>query len=341
VKIAILHPGTLATVQDLGRTNWRAEGIPLCGAADTVGHRIANFLTGNTAGAATIELAGGKFSAWIEEGGRLALSGAGGQLRLDGFDIAQGRSVFAPSGTLLEVLPAPGGSFSYLATTGGWDVPVILDSRSTCLPAGFGGLKGRMLQKGDMLSAATGSSGNALTSQATEPSDENESGKWAVDTSSFRPFQTAGSTNTLIRVLPGPESERFEAAYRQAFFEMPFTVSLQKDRMGVRLRPAGTLLPYANGDMLSTAVMPGTIQVPPDGNPVALLADAQTTGGYPRIAQVIAVDIPVLAQAPPGQTILFQTVTFFDAEKLLFEQEKVLQKIHLAVQFKLRKHAGN
>lgn len=340
MKIAILHPGTLATVQDLGRTSWRAEGIPLCGAADTVGHRIANFLAGNAADAATIELAGGKFSAWIEEGGRMALSGAGGQLRLDGLDIAQGRSVYIPSGTLLEVLPAPGGSFSYLATTGGWDVPPVLDSRSTCLPAGFGGLKGRMLQKGDTLSAASGSSGDMDTSHA-DPSIEKESGKWAVDTSSLRPFQTTGSTDTLIRILPGPESGRFEAAYRQAFFEMPFTVSLQKDRMGVRLRPAGMLPPYANVDMLSTAVMPGTIQVPPDGNPVALLADAQTTGGYPRIAQVIAVDIPVLAQAPPGQTILFQAVTISDAEKLLFEQEKVLQKIHLAVQFKLRKHANN
>lgn len=329
MKIRVLIPGILTTVQDLGRPQWRSSGVPLGGSADTLSHRLANFLVANEGSAATLEIAGGGFSAKVEEAGSLAVCGAGGQFFIDKKEMGNGRLVFVPEGSELEIRANPDGNFTYLATPGGWDVQEVLGSRSTCLSAGFGGLEGRGLRKGDVLKAASAYSLGDFKppGEYTHPI----ASRWFVNSPTFRKF------DFVIRVLPGPEFHWWDETQQQQFFNTPFLISKQRDRMGVRLETASYDSTFAKVDtMLSTAACPGTVQVPPDSQPIALLADAQTTGGYPRIAQVIAVDIPRLAQIPSGKTVRFQQVTLEEAEKFFFEQENLLRKIQLALRFVAR-----
>ncbi|MEZ4967825.1 MAG: 5-oxoprolinase/urea amidolyase family protein [Saprospiraceae bacterium] len=323
MKIRIIHSNGLATVQDTGRPQWRAAGVPASGAADISSHRIANMLAGNSANAASLEYSGGRFSAVLLQGGRLAHAGAGGRLLLNGVEQPGQRTILAPAGALLEIRPRQGGNFSYLATSGGWNVPEVLGSRSTCLVAEFGGLEGRSLRSGDML-------------EAVMPAEYDLSGVW---TSPWRAGEEPAVKNdeTTIRVLPGPESDRWDADARHRFFETPFTVGRRRDRMGVRLE--GHSVTAKNAAMLSAAVLPGTIQVPPDGQPIVLMADAQTTGGYPRIAQVIAADLPLFAQIAPGGKVFFQETGIEEAEHLRLEQEKVMRKMQLALRFKMQEYA--
>lgn len=322
MTIHILSPGTLASVQDLGRPEWRASGVPLGGAADTLSHRLANFLVGNDAQAATLEIAGGNFRAAVTAGGWLAVGGAGGRFFVDKKEVGNGRLVCAPKGAEVNIRANEAGNYAYLATPGGWDVPEVLDSRSTCLSASFGGFEGRGLRKGDVLKAVYSSDDLKLP-------DELDSGKIGVSKWFLNPPN--GGDSAAIRVLPGPEIQCWDAKEQEQFFDTPFIISAQRDRMGLRLETNPTF--GKSGTMLSTTVAPGAVQVPPDGQPIVLLADAQTTGGYPRIAQVVAVDIPRLAQMPIGKTVRFQQVDLDEAEQLFFEQENLLQKIQLALRF--------
>ncbi|HRI59649.1 MAG TPA: biotin-dependent carboxyltransferase family protein [Saprospiraceae bacterium] len=336
MKIKVLTPGLLTTVQDLGRPGWRSSGVPLSGAADTTSHRLANFLVGNEAGAASLEIAGGRFSAQTEQAGWLAAGGKGGQFLIDKKEMDYGRLYFVPKGAMLEIRPGPESNYAYLAVPGGWDVPEVLGSKSTCLAAGFGGLDGRGLQKGDILKSVDSPDEFGISDSAH--SGKIWAGKWFVRDLPFRKLPSFEKFKSVIRVLPGPESHWWSEVYQEEFFKTPFIISARRDRMGVRfdidqgaptfqkLNTFGKL-----ETMLSTAVGPGAIQMPPDGQPVALLADAQTTGGYPRIAQVIAVDIPRLAQIPSGQTVYFQKVTLEEAEQLFFEHENMMRKIQLAL----------
>ncbi|MBV6440848.1 MAG: KipI antagonist [Saprospiraceae bacterium] len=334
MKIRIITPGLLATVQDLGRPQWRSDGVPLGGAADAVSHRIANFLVGNKAGAATLEIAGGRFTAQVEQPGWLAVAGADGQFLTDEKEVGFGRLVFAPNGASLDIRPGSGCNYAYLAVSGGWDVPEVLNSKSTCLAAGFGGWEGRVLRKGDVLSAADAPPESEM--QGGLQHESVRSSNWFAGNPFFRKMMTPGSRTIVIRVLAGPEIHWWSETQQEQFFKTPFTVSARRDRMGVRLDAEDAVFGKTE-IMLSTAVCPGAIQVPPDGHPFVLLADAQTTGGYPRIAQVIAVDIPRLVQIPPGQGVCFQKVTLEEAERLFFEQENMLQKIQLALRWRALK----
>lgn len=333
MKIKIVSPGLLSTVQDLGRPDWRSSGVPLGGAVDTTSHRLANFLVGNEKDAATLEIAGGSFAAQVQRAGWLAVCGSGGQWSVDKKAMDFGRLLFMPSGTTLEINPGPGSNYTYLAVPGGWDVPEVLGSKSTCLSAGFGGFEGRSLQNGDMLKSQDKIN---LTGQFLP--DNLWASPWFVGDLVFRNLSTFGKPGSVIRVLSGPESNWWSAAQQEQFFKISFVISMQRDRMGVRLENSSSLRSPKERIMLSTAVSPGAVQVPPGGQPIILLADAQTTGGYPRIAQVIAVDIPRLAQIPTGQTIYFQKVTLEEAERLFFEQENLLQKIQLALRWKLNSY---
>lgn len=319
MKIKVLRAGLLATVQDLGRQVLRSSGIPVGGAVDSVSHRIANYLIKNEATASTIEIAGGSFLASVEAGGWLAVMGMGGRLFLNQKDIGNGRAVFAPQGSLLEIQSNPSRNFSYFAVPGGWDVPTVLGSQSTCLSAGFGGFGGRALQKGDVLCSK-------VIPQKTETSSK------VLASSQFVPAWFFMEYEKPIRVLAGPEIEWWNLEQQEAFFATTFSVSKQRDRMGVRLTPPSPFLRLSESrTLLSTAVDSGTIQMPPDGQPIVLLADAQTTGGYPRIGQVVSADISRLAQMPSGQTVRFQKISLEEAEHLLFQQENFLQKIRWAI----------
>lgn len=264
----------------------------------------------------------------MERAGWLVAACEPGQLRINRQVAAPWRLLWAPAGARLEMQPGRLRNYACLATPGGWDVPVVLGSRSTCLAAAFGGLEGRALRPDDVLAGI----GVPDWPEPRGPFSDFWESPFFIDPSVF------GALQGVVRVLPGPEASWWGASRREQFCQTPFVVSARRDRMGLRLE-GEAIVPDRQATMLSEAVGPGVVQVPPDGQPFVLLADAQTTGGYPRIAQVIAVDIPVLAQISNGQTIRFQEVTLDEAERLFFEREKMLQKIQLALRWALNNPA--
>ncbi|WP_075180710.1 5-oxoprolinase subunit PxpC [Pantoea sp. 1.19] len=306
--LTILRAGMLSTLQDGGRTGWRQLGIGLSGALDLPALQTANLLVSNPAAAPALEITLGQFSARFERDGWLALTGAGCDARLDGRTVWTGWRVPFRAGQILEMKKPLRGMRSYLAVDGGFEVPEVLGSRSTDTNAGFGGFYGRRLQEGDML---------------------------PLGTPAHRLQTVAGVRQLLwgnrIRALPGPEYHEFSAESQEAFWRTPWQLGAQSNRMGYRLQ--GRKLHRPNGrELLSHGVFPGVIQVPPGGQPIVLMADAQTTGGYPRIACVIEADRYHLAQVRLGDPIHFVHCTLEEAQLAKQQQQRALDQIQWGLQ---------
>lgn len=314
--IVVVRPGLLASVQDLGRHGHRDLGICPGGALDALALTLANRLVGNAPGAAGIELTMGRCELRFEADTRIALAGGDFGARLDGVPLAPYWSVAARSGQTL-VLGHGAGLRAWLAVAGGIDVPVVLGSRSTDLKAGFGGHRGRALKKGDRLALgpslldAAQRERRALGLRGPEGGIDERDRHRAADADAAERAHSLfgrhhddghdddGGDATVLRVMPGPEFDQFTRAAQAALWRTRWRITPQSNRMGSRLD--GPALQRARaGDMLSSGVVPGTIQVPPAGQPIILMGDAQTTGGYPRIGGVIRADLWKLAQAPLG-----------------------------------------
>lgn len=278
--LEILRPGIQTTVQDLGRTGYRHLGIAQAGALDAPALILANRLLHNSAGAAGLELVAGKIELRFQRASWFALCGADFEATLDGQALSTGWCAPAKAGQILRLRGPRSGMRAYLAIDGGIAVPEVLGSRSTDLQAHFGGWQGRALLAGDRLplgpAQACGRRLGALQRI------------WSPE----------------VRALPGPEYAQFGSAAQHSFWNQAWSVSTQSNRMGYRLQ-GNPLLRTVNADLASHAVLPGVVQVPPNGQPIVLLADAQTTGGYPRIAVVIEADLWKFAQAPSGQKFCF------------------------------------
>jgi biotin-dependent carboxylase-like uncharacterized protein len=289
--IAVRKPGVLASVQDLGRHGHRQLGICPGGALDVLSLTLANRLVGNADGAAGLELTMGGCELQFETDTRIALTGDDFSASLDGVPLWPCWSVPVAAGQTLRLAGAnaagtkKAGLRSWLAVAGGIDVPVVLGSRSTDLKAGFGGLEGRALRKGDRL--ALGASRLDAARRARRAFGV-RGPDWGVP-------EDDGAI--ALRVLPGPEFELFTLSARDQLWSERWRITPQSNRMGSRLS-GPELKRKRAGDMLSSGVIPGTIQVPPSGQPIILMGDAQTTGGYPRIGVVIRADLWKLAQAP-------------------------------------------
>lgn len=309
LSLQIKTSGVLATLQDVGRVAGRAFGIPVGGAADNWSHRLANIALQNRDDVASLELAGGLFSANVHGGGYVAVAGSGGKLYINGKKGEHMCPVQVFDGDELEIKPEKTGCYSYLAVAGGWEAQNFFESKSTCLAAAFGGYGGRALQRGDLLFAA----------QSFDPQ------KYIRQTNWHMPDFTRFSDQP-VRVLKGPE---YNASCAK-LFEQAYVITHRRSRMGVQLTAGITLKGHDTGTMISTAVAPGIIQAPPDGQPFVLFADAQTTGGYPRIGQVIAADLPRMAQMPSGASVHFRQVELPEAEQSLIKMQKALAKIRAA-----------
>ncbi|MEJ8848914.1 biotin-dependent carboxyltransferase family protein [Variovorax rhizosphaerae] len=289
--ITVLRPGILASVQDLGRHGHRQLGICPGGALDTLALTLANRLVGNPDGAAGLEITMGNCELRFETATRIALAGDDFSARLDGRRLWPCWSVAVEAGQTLRLGGAnetgrKPGLRTWFAVAGGIDVPPVLGSRSTDLKAGFGGCEGRVLRKNDSL--AVGASALDEAQRTRRPFGLRQPA-WAAGEGSAEPIS--------LRVMQGPEYEQFLVAARAALWSDAWRITTHSNRMGSRL--AGTELKRRrHADMLSSAVIPGTIQVPPSGQPIILMGDAQTTGGYPRIGVVIRADLWKLAQAP-------------------------------------------
>ncbi len=313
----ILHPGFLTTIQDRGRYGFQKYGVLTNGAMDPFALRVANILVGNEPDEAAMEITLQGPSIEFTEDVNLAVCGASLSPTLNEQPFPEWRRVFAKSGSHLSFGKSLAGCRAYLAVHGGFDVPIVMGSKSTYLRAGFGGFSGRALQKGDTINVCTLSFG--------QQSKRN----WYVNPAIFPSY----SSHPIARVVRGPDFERFATESGQHFLSRSFLISPQSDRMGYRLN-GPTLKLTEWPDKLSSAVTLGTIQLPSDGNPIILMADRQTMGGYPCIAQVIGVDIPVLAQLKPGDKLRFQEISLEEAQNLWREQERNLQILRQAVLFK-------
>lgn len=298
--IEILRAGPLATVQDLGRRVWRDRAFSSCGALDDVALQAGNLLLGNAPNAAGLEFTLGGAALRFHADGWIALTGTDTEANLDGRPLRPGWRCAVRAGQRLDLAAPRERMRSYVTVAGGIAVPEALGSRSTDLKAGFGGLDGRALRDGDRL---------------------------PVGPAGRLPQRTAGlclpDWTPAVRVLPGPEYADFDVASREALLNSDWTVTPQSNRMGYRL--AGPLLQRERGEELAShGVLPGVVQVPPSGQPIVLLADAQTTGGYPKIAIVIRTDLWKLAQLRLGATLRFLPCSPAEAVAALRERQREL-----------------
>jgi antagonist of KipI len=305
--IEVRAPGLLTTVQDLGREGFGPMGVSASGAADPIALRVGNRLVGNTEGAAALEmtLIGGTFS--FPERTVVALVGSDFGATLDDKCVEMWGSIEVRPGQTLRMGPTRSGARCYLCVRGGIDVKLFLGSASTHLLSGLGGFEGRALRKGDVLkiSAAGGS---------------------------FRTFRKANvaakamahlAPRKILRVTPGPQSDWFSPESQKAFYAETYRVGEESNRMGLRLEGVA-IAAASSGDMISEGVSLGAVQITVGGSPIILFVEQQTTGGYPKIANVISADLASLGQLKPRDEIRFEQVELETARALLAEQEKWL-----------------
>lgn len=301
-SVSIIDPGLLTTVQDGGRWGHQSSGVPVCGAMDWVGYRTANALVGNAPGAAVLEatLAGPKLR--FEQRTTVAVGGADLGATLDGARVPHCTAVTCPAGGVLRFANRVFGARAYLAMDGGIDVPRILASRSTHTLTRMGGWHGRALMQGDRI--ALGTSGPSPSRRRPTPE--------------ATAYVRGGGAR--LRVMPGPQSEHFPPDAIDVLERTRFIISPQSSRMGYRLQ-GGHIPRVVDHEMISDAAFIGAIQVPSSGEPILLMADRQTTGGYPQLAVVITADVPLAAQLAPGDWIEFRVCSRAEALSALVAQE--------------------
>jgi biotin-dependent carboxylase-like uncharacterized protein len=308
IALAVVDPGLLTTVQDLGRPGHGRVGIPPSGPLDRPALVLANRLVGNPDGAAALELTLKGPRLEVHRPGVVAVTGADMGFTVNGGPAPAWAAVEVRAGDVLGFRMASAGCRAYLALAGGVDVPTVLGSRATYLRGRLGGLEGRALRKGDLLPGGSPAHPPArVTGRAVPPA--------------ARPAYPA---EVECRVVPGPQADRFTPAGWAAFLGGPYTVTPQADRMGYRLE--GPRIEHARGhDIVSDGIPLGGIQVPGEGQPIVLLVDRQTTGGYTKIATVFSGDVARIGQTRPGHRVRFRQVSLPEAHAALAEEARWLE----------------
>ncbi|MDP2029041.1 MAG: biotin-dependent carboxyltransferase family protein [Thiobacillus sp.] len=297
--IEVLRAGLCDLVMDQGRFGYGALGVPAGGAADSAALAAANRLVGNDADAAGLEITLSGPVLRFPVGGVVALTGARcAATRSSGAAVAWNATLVLAAGETLTLGRAEAGCRCWLAVRGGLAVPSVMGSRSTFLPAGFGGFQGRALQAGDTL--PMGGERGEVRRLRVQP---------LASSAGAHP-----EGHKCLRVVAGPQTEWFDDAGLAAFFSSPYRVGAASDRRGLRLR--GSAVTHRRLELPSQGVLPGAVQVPPDGQPIILGWDGPVTGGYPVIAGVIAADWPRLAQLQPGDAVRFETIEVEAAQAL-------------------------
>lgn len=334
--IEIVQAGMLNSVQDTGRPGYRHLGVSAAGALDALALEVGNRLVGNAPTAAAIEATLGPLVLRFTRAVRVALTGAAFDATVDGRPVFAWWSVPVAAGQELVLQRARRGMRGYVCVRGGIEVLPMLGSRSTDLAARFGGLGGRALRKGDRLATGTAAVRAGADIAAEAPPFGVKAPEWCRFAAlehepPRRGNHVPGAVRAVaIRALRGPEYESFSNTAHEAFWSDEWRVTPQSNRMGYRL--AGTALTRATPmELLSHAVLPGTIQVPPGGQPIVLMSDAQTTGGYARIGIVIHADLWKLAQIPLNTGIRFVPCSRDEALAALREQQAYLRQIDVAM----------
>jgi len=323
----IRSAGFLTSVQDLGRIGYRQAGVSLGGALDAHALRVANALVRNEDNAAGLEVTLGKLRFSFEDDRLIAWCGGEFSVRIADQNLPAGHAGLVAKDDVVTITAPNAGGRAWLAISGGIDVPIVLGSRSTDLRGNFGGHEGRVLRDGDVLSLLK----ERGFETADQPNRFQTTARWGASAM----WATIAHENAVLRIVRGTDWERFTSEAQRSLVTSAFTVTTDSDRMGARL-DGPELKRVESGDLLSEAVAPGTLQIPPNGQPILLLGDCQTIGGYPKIAHVITVDLPTAAQLWPGDTVRFHEVSFAEAQALLREREKDFALFRAGVALHLR-----
>lgn len=312
-ELRVLTPGLLTTVQDLGRWGFQSSGVSVAGPMDAYAHRLANALVGNTAGAATLEvtLVGPELECDDER--VIAMTGAEFEMTVDERPVPMYTPLVVRRRSRVRCGRRLRGARAYLAVAGGIDVPVVFGSRATHLSSGLGGFEGRALRAGDRIPlgpprglAVAGDDGGHVRAQLPIPAHLHA---------------VLPNGQTRVRILPGSHQDFFAVDALEAIQRSPYRIDPRSDRMGFRLE--GVPLTRVNeAEMISDATPIGAIQVPPSGQPILLMADRQTTGGYPTIAAVITADLGLAGQLAPGESIAFTICSPAEAMAALIASER-------------------
>jgi len=306
----VLEPGLLTTVQDLGRIGYQRYGVPVSGGMDAFSLKIANLLVANDIDKAVLEITGlGLMKLKILNRTVIALTGADLTPMIDTSSLPMWRAIEVKKGEVLSLGGARRGFRAYLSIAGGIDVPLVLRSRSTYCKAKIGGIEGRPLRKGDIISSFLSKQPLESITHRYLPED-------------FIPDLT---TEIEVRVIMGPQDDYFKKEGIQTFLNSWYRVSPESDRTGYRL--SGPRITHKDKtDIITDAIPLGAIQVPGDGLPIILMADRGPTGGYPKIACILSVDVDKVGQLKPGDKIKFKKIDIKEAHKILrVENEKLLK----------------
>jgi biotin-dependent carboxylase-like uncharacterized protein len=278
--LRVIDPGPLTTVQDAGRFGYQQFGVPVSGAMDGYALRAANALVGNAMDAAGLEIGIEGLTLEVSDSCLIAVTGVGFELRVHERAMPPWTAIFVRRGWEIQLFSRQRGGWCYLAIAGGIQTPPVLGSRATYLRGGMGG---RALQAGDELPVGPPARPPLELAGRHIPEEK-------------RP---AYSEHLTVEVIPGPQADRFTEEGRDTFLSSEYAISLTSDRMGYRLE-GPPVAHSAGADIISDGLVAGSIQVPASGQPIVMMADRPTTGGYPKIATVVSADLPLLAQCPPG-----------------------------------------
>jgi antagonist of KipI len=314
----VTRAGFLTSVQDLGRTCLRQLGVSTSGALDCFALRVANLLVGNDEGAAGLEVTLGGLRLRFQDERAVAWCGGEFDVQIGSRSLPAGHVAHLRSGDDLKFGRPQIGCRCWLAISGGVDVPLVLDSRSTDLRANFGGIEGRALRDGDEVPLFERPGSRTPATGEISP--------WAAP----HDWASPAKRNPVLRFVRGSDWFRFSNVTIQRFAGNEFAVSPDSDRMGVRL-DGPELKREDNIDLVSEAVAPGTIQVPPNGKPILLLQDCQTIGGYPKISHMITLDLCIAAQLRSGDSVRFFEVSLSEAHRLLLEREHDLERFRVGL----------
>ena len=328
MSITVLNPGLLTTIQDLGRIGYQKYGVIVSGAMDTYSMRLSNIVVGNEENEGVLEITMVGPSLKLPKGTLFSITGADLSPTINNKAIPMGRPVYLKEDCTLKFGGCKTGCRAYFAVAGGFEVPIVMDSKSTYLRAELGGFEGRALRKNDVLNMGTKSEMSYRIIKKLEgikSEDEFIAPNWYVKNYSIK-----RSKNTIMRVFEDRQFNKISDDSINKFFNSEFNIDTKSDRMGYRL--SGPKIELKEKlEMISEEVSVGTIQIPPDGNPIILLADRQTAGGYPKIAHVASVDIQKIVQLKPNDKLMFKKITLKEAEKLYFQGEKYISDVKKSI----------
>lgn len=316
MSIEVIKPGLLSTLQDAGRHGYAALGVGRAGVMDQPSWRLANALVGNSSGEAALEITLGGPTLRFQRHVVIALTGGIIEARADGQSLPPWTSCFLPAGTVLRLGGMRHGCRSYLAVRGGFDSAPALGSRSTDLHARIGPLDGRAIQAGDVIPF-----GQHAAARWFRSGKQVQALRWGLDPQPWLDYAHAP-----LALMRGHHYVALDDASQRALFAQRFVISKDSNRTGSRMEGAPLQLRYPL-ELISEATLPGTLQLPPSGQPILLQAEAPVTGGYPRIGQLAAVDLPHFAQRRPGDAIYFHETSMHEALERLRKRDEALQRL--------------